>query len=93
MEAVHRQDPDLTTAWLTETAGSVQSQLDRLSFQPDIYSPNWMLIDAMDVKFLQEAGIRVIPWTVNSQEDLHAVMQLRVDGIITDFPDRLYAMR
>lgn len=93
MEAVHRQDPDLTTAWLTETAGSVQSQLDRLSFQPDIYSPNWMLIDAMDVKFLKEAGIRVIPWTVNSQEDLHAVMQLRVDGIITDFPDRLYAMR
>ena len=64
----------------------MQSQLDRLSFQPDIYSPNWTLIDAMDVKFLQDAGIRVIPWTVNSQEDLYAVMQLGVDGIITDFP-------
>ncbi len=93
MEAVHQQAPDLTTAWLTETEGSVQSQLDRLSFQPDIYSPNWTLIDAMDVKFLQDAGIRVIPWTVNSQEDLYAVMQLGVDGIITDFPDRLYDMR
>ena len=83
----------MTTAWLTESEGTVQSQLDRLSFQPDIYSPNWTLIDAMDVKFLQDAGIRVIPWTVNSQEDLYAVMQLGVDGIITDFPDRLYAMR
>jgi len=35
----------------------------------------------------------VIPWTVNEAEDLMAVMQLGVDGIITDYPDRLYDMR
>ena len=93
MEAVHQQAPEITTAWLTDTEGSVQSQLDRLSFQPDIYSPNWKLIDATDVKSLQDAGIRVIPWTVNSQEDLYSAMQLGVDGIITDFPDRLYEIR
>lgn len=93
MEAVHQLAPEITTAWLTDTEGSVQSQLDRLSFQPDIYSPNWKLIDATDVKSLQDSGIRVIPWTVNSQEDLHYAMQLGVDGIITDFPGRLYDMR
>ena len=93
MEAVHRMAPDITTAWLTETEGSFQSQLDRLSFHPDIYSPNWNLIDANDVHGLQGMGIRVIPWTVNSQEDLYSVMQMGVDGIITDYPDRLYSMR
>ena len=93
MEAVHRMAPNMTLAWLTETPGSVETQLNRLTFEPDIYSPDWHLIDASDVYNLQKMGIRVIPWTVNSQEDLYTVMQMGVDGIITDFPDRLYAMR
>ena len=42
---------------------------------------------------LQSQGIRVIPWTVNEGADLFAVMQMGVDGIITDYPDRLYGMR
>lgn len=93
MEEVHLQDPSITTAWLTEEEGDVEGQLAKLGFQPDIYSPHWKLIDAQDVRNLQDRGIRVIPWTVNEIEDLNAVMALGVDGIITDHPDRLYAMR
>ncbi|MDH6679216.1 glycerophosphoryl diester phosphodiesterase [Rhodococcus sp. LBL1] len=33
--------------------------------------------------------IKVIPWTVNDPETMHALMDLGVDGIITDRPDRL----
>ena len=46
----------------------------------------------MDVKFLQcrNPGDSM---DREQQGDLYAVMQLGVDGIITDFPDRLYAMR
>lgn len=93
MEEVNKQAPDMTTAWLIESEGSVKDQLDLLSFTPDIYSPFWQLINAEDVRFLQEKGMRVIPWTVNEQKDLYAVMQLGVDGIITDYPDRLHDMR
>lgn len=93
MEVVHAMDPGMTTAWLIESEGDVESQLARLSFTPDIYSPNFRLIDAQDVHLLQSKGLRVIPWTVNEAEDLMAVMQLGVDGIITDYPDRLYDMR
>jgi glycerophosphoryl diester phosphodiesterase len=93
LEAVHALDPGMTTAWLVESEGSVASQLERLSFTPDIYSPNWRLIDAEDVHALQAMGLRVIPWTVNEPADLMAVMQMGVDGIITDYPDRLYSMR
>ena len=93
LEAVHEQAPEMTTAWLIASEGDVASQLAKLTFTPDIYSPNWTLLDAQNVRELQEMDIRVIPWTVNEQEDLYAVMQLGVDGIITDFPDRLYDMR
>ena len=93
LEAVHEQAPDWTTAWLVDSDGPVEAQLDKLSFRPDIYSPNWKRINADDVHALQSQGIRVIPWTVNEGADLFAVMQMGVDGIITDYPDRLYGMR
>lgn len=93
MEAVHVAAPDMTTAWLIGSAGTVEEQLSRLSFRPDIYSPYWKLLTAEDVGSLQNMGIRVIPWTVNEPEDLNAVMALGVDGIITDYPNRLFAMR
>jgi glycerophosphoryl diester phosphodiesterase len=38
---------------------------------------------------LQKAGFRVIPWTTNDPEKIRALINLRVDGIISDYPDRL----
>ncbi len=37
----------------------------------------------------QAAGMKVIPWTVNDPATMAHLMDLGVDGIITDYPDRL----
>ena len=34
-------------------------------------------------------GLEVIPWTVNDQATMHKLIDDGVDGIITDYPDRL----
>ena len=34
-------------------------------------------------------GLRVIPWTVNDEAEMRRLIDLGVDGIITDYPDRL----
>ncbi|MFC9351889.1 glycerophosphodiester phosphodiesterase family protein [Arthrobacter sp. NPDC057013] len=34
-------------------------------------------------------GMQVIPWTVDDQPTMRALMDARVDGMITDYPDRL----
>ncbi len=39
-----------------------------------------------------ERGIRVIPWTVDDPDTMRALMDLGVDGLITDYPDRLRAV-
>jgi glycerophosphoryl diester phosphodiesterase len=36
-----------------------------------------------------ELGVTVLPWTVNTQADMERLMDLGVDGIITDYPTRL----
>ena len=34
-------------------------------------------------------GIKIIPWTVNEEQDILRIADLNVDGIISDYPDRL----
>jgi glycerophosphoryl diester phosphodiesterase len=34
-------------------------------------------------------GLRVIPWTVNEPGDIRRVLGLGVDGVISDYPDRV----
>ena len=60
-----------------------------LGFIPDIYSPNYNKLNKMDVLFLKEKKIDIIPWTVNSYDDIAKVLELGVDGIISDYPNRV----
>ncbi len=43
----------------------------------------------INVAQLHNAGFRIIPWTANDPEKIRALIHLRVDGIISDYPDRL----
>lgn len=56
-----------------------------------IWSPNFHNIDAGKVKVAQQLGVRVIPWTVNEAADMDRLISWGVDGIVTDYPDRLRA--
>ena len=61
----------------------------------DEVSPWWrMLVPGefalgVEVSALRAAGYRVVPWTVNDRETMRAMLELGVDGLITDYPDRL----
>jgi glycerophosphoryl diester phosphodiesterase len=61
-----------------------------LTFKPDVYSPFFKLLDKKTVKRCHKKGIKVIPWTVNETADMQAVINLGVDGIITDYPNRVF---
>jgi glycerophosphoryl diester phosphodiesterase len=53
------------------------------------WSPNFNHVDADKVKAAQQLGLKVIPWTVNEPSDMDRLIGWGVDGIITDYPDRL----
>lgn len=46
-------------------------------------------VTAAMVELAHSAGLRVIPWTVDDRDTMHYLMDLGVDGIITNYPDRL----
>jgi glycerophosphoryl diester phosphodiesterase len=55
----------------------------------DIWSPYHGDLDAAQVEEARALGLRVVPWTVNSPADIAKVLDLKVDGIISDRPDRV----
>ena len=55
----------------------------------DIASPNYRLVDAALVQRAHAAGLAVVPWTVNDAGDMVALIDLGVDGLITDYPTLL----
>lgn len=92
LEYIHRSRPDIPLAYLVDR-GTVTKNLARISFQPDIYSPKFTLLTHDEVDLLHQKGLLVIPWTVNEQKDILAMIQLGVDGIISDYPDRVIQHR
>ena len=41
------------------------------------------------VRKLKLKKIKIIPWTVNSNDDIAEVIHMGVNGIISDYPDRV----
>jgi glycerophosphoryl diester phosphodiesterase len=55
------------------------------------WGPAFRDLDDLAIKQARSAGIRVHCWTVNEEQDIKEAMDLGVDGLTTDFPER--AMR
>ena len=51
--------------------------------------PYYHLLNTENVAQMQSKNFKVYPWTINEPEDIIFVKSLNVDGIITDFPDRV----
>jgi glycerophosphoryl diester phosphodiesterase len=89
LQVLHNMDKGMVTALLVENKDGLAKNIERLGFTPTIYSPNYLLVDADLVKEAHDRKVAVLPWTVNEEKDMKALADLGVDGIISDYPDRL----
>ena len=55
-------------------------------------SPYHLYVDPEFVQFCHERNIAVLPWTLNEEDDMRKMLDYGVDGIISDYPDVLYAV-
>tara|TARA_B100001142_G_scaffold147169_1_gene148128 strand:- start:620 stop:1327 length:708 start_codon:yes stop_codon:yes gene_type:complete len=51
--------------------------------------PNFKLLNDKAVKKIKNNGFKIYTWTVNNEDDINFMKKLEVDGIISDYPDRI----
>jgi glycerophosphoryl diester phosphodiesterase len=51
--------------------------------------PHFHLLTKENTTHMQEKGFQVFPWTINETEDIQKIKAFNVNGIITDFPNRI----
>jgi glycerophosphoryl diester phosphodiesterase len=88
LQILHQQMPKVKTAYLIQT-GDYDSSMKLLGFIPTILSPEQKIVTADMVTTAHKNNVKVIPWTVNDETAMKALADLKVDGLISDYPDRL----
>ncbi len=89
LQIVRSKAPDLRLALLIENEDSPEQNVEKLGFTPEIYSSYFQLVDEHLIKYAGEQNMLIIPWTVNEEADIRAMIDIGVDGIISDYPDRV----
>jgi len=51
--------------------------------------PHFSLLTEENCEEAQQKGYKIYTWTVNHEADIHRLQQYKINGIISDFPDRL----
>ena len=89
LQILHRKAPEMILSLLVENGRSLDYNLEKLGFIPQLYSPYYLVVSKKLVKKCHEKNIRLVPWTVNDVTAMRKLIRLGVDGIITDYPDRI----
>jgi glycerophosphoryl diester phosphodiesterase len=91
LASVRRRDAALMTGLLVEDgpADAVERAL-RVGAQQ--LAPRRDMVTPALVERAHRADLRVVPWTINEPAEMRAAIAAGVDGIMTDYPDRLAAL-
>lgn len=89
LQYLHQHYPTIKTAMLIEDVDQrgIEKQIEALGFMPTIYSPHYSLVNKELIDYCHQRKIKVIPWTVNTKQEIEQLKIMGVDGIISDYPD------
>jgi glycerophosphoryl diester phosphodiesterase len=65
-----------------------EQMLSDLGFVPDIFSSSHKYLTKEQIDLCHAKGMQVIPWTINTTAEIQKFSDWKVDGIITDYPNR-----
>lgn len=89
LESFHKIAPEFELAFLVANIASMKKNLDKLSFKPPYYSPHFKLVSKKTIHQAKALDIGLVIWTVNKEKDIKKMIELGVDAIISDYPDRV----
>lgn len=87
LKVVEREAPEIGTVYLTDGKDSEPAAVKAAGART--WSPNFRDLTPAKVAAARAAGLRIVAWTVNEREDIARMLEAGIDGIISDYPDRV----
>lgn len=91
LNAIHAKYPVADLIYLSERDQTIADLLAKLNFKPTGISLQHELWNTQKVKECQDNGLHMTAWTVNSEEEMNALLGIGIRDIITDYPTRMIA--
>lgn len=87
LKVVEREAPEMATVYCTEGAGSDPARVHSAGGR--IWSPDFQTLTPAKLAAARRWGMKVTVWTVNESADVERMIAMGVDGIASDYPDRV----
>jgi glycerophosphoryl diester phosphodiesterase len=91
LQVVERESAEIATVYLTGRRGADSQPKAVNAAGGRIWSPNHEALDSAAMVEARALGLEVIPWTVNEPAAIERMLDLGVEGLISDYPDRVRA--
>lgn len=85
---MRRINMDIEIAVLTE-----ENPLEAINIANDLnaiaINPNYLSLTKKNVSEIKSRGFKIFTWTVNDKEQISNMRELGVDGVFTNYPERV----
>ncbi len=89
IQLINAKYPQVKTSYLVSNNMTFEENIADLGYNPFIYSPAFKLVTPELVAKCHAQQIKIIPWTANTKADIENLKRMKVDGIISDYPNLL----
>jgi len=90
LKVMHQKYPEVATGFLTgDNKVGFEQNMNELGYTPQFYNPHYSMVNELLVKQCHDKKMLICPWTVNDKAEMQRLTGLKVDGIITDYPNYL----
>lgn len=87
---LHKKAPEYRTVYLTYSPfKSIKKSLKDLDYIPYAIGMFHPTISKKEIDVAHSNNLKVFAWTVNKINDATKLKEMNIDGIITDYPDRI----
>jgi glycerophosphoryl diester phosphodiesterase len=87
LKVVEREAPEIATVYLTDRRNAEPEQVHAAGGR--LWSPDFATLTPEKLAAARALGLKIIPWTVNEPADIARMLGMKVDGVISDYPDRV----
>jgi glycerophosphoryl diester phosphodiesterase len=86
---LHELAPELQLGFIYNRT---QDEESRHNCPVDVIIPQFKLASRELIAEVHSEELKVMPWTVNDEKEMDRLLELGVDGLITDYPEKLAAV-